>query len=413
MSVEVNLVGTRCGAKEGGLDCTYCYQGSLRRAEGNAAPEKVDLDAIKRTLDGYQGANGFNLFGGEPLLAPWDQIEEMFRFGLERFGQNGIQTSGRLIGEEHFKLFKKYKVHVGFSFDGPGDLNRPRWAGSPEATLEATAATERSMKRCGEEGIRYSCITTLHRFNAAKDRLPTLLDWWPMMKEFGMTSARLHVLEHDGPTKYLALSDEENENALWAHYELERDVLEGGVGFFDIFGDMKRLLEADDENATCIWQACDPQNTQAVSGVGPTGERYLCERVHKEGINWSEAPKGPLVRQLGLAETDFDDGGCRGCRFLLLCKGNCPGTAIDGDWRNRSRDCGLWYSLFSRLETEMREAGKEPITDRDPAELARMHSVMIRAWEMGIQMTLKRAANPWTVPVPGGWHADHADEVKR
>ena len=173
---------------------------------------------------------------------------------------------------------------------------------------------------------------------------------------------------------------------------------------------MKKLLEADDEDATCIWQGCDPQNTQAVNGIGPEGERYMCERVHKEGVNWSEAPKGgALIRQLSLAETDFDDGGCKGCRFFLLCKGNCPGTAIDGDWRNRSRDCGLWYALFSRLEMEMRLKAKVPITDRPPKELARMKAVMMRAWEMGIPMTLKRAANKWTVPVPGGWHADHAD----
>jgi len=185
MSVEVNLVGTRCGAAEGGLACTYCYQGNLRDADGNAAPTKVDLRAIKRALDQYPGCNSFNLFGGEPLLAPLAQIESMWEFGLERYGRNGVQTSGRPITAEHMALFEKYNVHVGFSFDGPGDLNRPRWAGSTEATREYTEKVQRDMKECGERGIAYSCIATLHRLNAAKDRLPILLDWWPTMKKRG------------------------------------------------------------------------------------------------------------------------------------------------------------------------------------------------------------------------------------
>src|SRR5262245_61806732 len=79
----------------------------------------------KETLSGL---GEFSVFGGEPLLAPISHLTEVFSFGLERFGKNGIQTNGSLITDEHIELFIKYKVGVGISIDGPGDLNIVRCA---------------------------------------------------------------------------------------------------------------------------------------------------------------------------------------------------------------------------------------------------------------------------------------------
>ena len=65
----------------------------------------------------------FTMFGGEALLVPEADLEELFRWGDERWGSNGIQTNGVLINDEHVRMFKAYKVHVGISMDGPGELN--------------------------------------------------------------------------------------------------------------------------------------------------------------------------------------------------------------------------------------------------------------------------------------------------
>ena len=76
----------------------------------------------------------FTIFGGEPLLVPEHVLEELWAFGLERFGRNGIQTNGTLINDRHIAFFKRYSVSVGISVDGPDDLNDVRWAGSVELT---------------------------------------------------------------------------------------------------------------------------------------------------------------------------------------------------------------------------------------------------------------------------------------
>ena len=51
-----------------------------------------------------------------------------------------------------------------------------------------------------------------------------------------------------------------------------------------------------------------------------------------------------------------------GCRFFLMCKGNCPGTAIDGDWRNRTEHCQTWFGLYEHLEREAVAQNIQPLS---------------------------------------------------
>jgi uncharacterized protein len=410
MTTEVNLVGMRCGAKQGGLSCTYCYQGAVREFSENRAPLVVDHAAIQKAVLRTAGKAGFNIFGGEPLLGNVEDIRKVWAFGLEKYGKNGVQTSGRPMTEEHFQMLKDYKVHVGFSIDGPGDLNRPRWAGSTAATLEATATSIGWLERCLREGIGASVICTLHRLNASAERLPQLMDWFRDLDAKGLKAARLHTLELDGPTKYLALSTDEKVEALWTAFQLEKH--EARNLRFDIFEDMLKLIRAEDDQTTCVWNACDPWTTPAVQGVAADGSRSLCQRVNKDGRPFIDAPRGPLVRQFVLAATPQEDGGCKGCRFFAMCKGHCPGTAIDGDWRKRTVDCEMWFRLFERLEAAEVEAGRVPLSlapDR-----ATIEERLKDAWAQGHHLSLKQArqgGGPVVRRHPGHYHGDvpHGD----
>src|SRR5882672_1324319 len=89
----------------------------------------------------------FILFGGEPLLVLAPDLERLWAWGLERWGENGIQTNGVLIRDEHIRMFKQYRVHVGISLDGPSELNDVRWAGTLERTRDATARSEAAIVR--------------------------------------------------------------------------------------------------------------------------------------------------------------------------------------------------------------------------------------------------------------------------
>jgi uncharacterized protein len=376
MGIEVRPLGVNCN-----IACQYCYQNPQRDA-GNLT-RRYDLGKIKAAIEREGGS--FLLFGGEPLIMPEDDLEALWAWGLEKFGCNGVQTNGTLINDNHIRLFQQYKVQVGLSIDGPGPLNDVRWAGSLKKTREQTARIEAVIERLCIEGIGPSLIVTLHRNNATADKLPILHDWFRHLDRIGVVSCRLHILEVDGESiqrKY-ALSELENIQALLSFADLEPELTRMSL---DIFRDIQWMLSADDDQATCIWKACDPLTTEAVRGIEGQGQRSNCGRTNKDGIDYVKADRPGYERYLALYQTPQEYGGCQGCRFFLMCKGQCPGTAIDGDWRNRTEHCAIWMRLFEHIERRLVEQGNRSIS-LDP-NLRYLEENMLDAWKNGTNPSL-------------------------
>lgn len=371
MSLELRPLGVSCN-----IACAYCYQNPQRGA-GNVA-RSYDWEAMKATIE--REGRDFSLFGGEPLLVPKADLERIWSYGLERFGANSLQTNGALIDEEHLALFKRYKVSVGISLDGPGELNDARRAGTLERTREAAARAHAAVERLCREGIPPSLIVTLHKGNASRRRLPRLRDWILELERLGVRSARLHILESDHPSvrEHLALSEDENVRAFMCLAALERRLTTLRL---DVFDDMRRMLRGEDRETTCVWNACDPYTTRAVQGVEGDGRMSNCGRTNKDGIEFLKSRAQGFERYRLLHGTPQEDGGCRGCRFFLMCKGQCPGTAIDGDWRNRTEHCGVWKRLYGVLEREMERDGVTPLS-RDARRTA-LEAAMLAAWKTG------------------------------
>lgn len=376
MSVEVTPLGHTCN-----IGCLYCYQVAVRDA-GNAGGT-YDLEAIKRALKGINEA--FTIFGGEPLLVPIKDLRELFKFGLDSYnerqkkspqkhGPNGVQTNGTLITEEHLTLFRDYKVHVGFSMDGPGELNDGRWAGTLEKTRELTAKSQKGMEMLLGWGVGVSLILTLHKGNAGTpEKIASIQQWLIALQAKGLQSVRLHVLEVDNVDvgKDLCLTWKENVDLLlsMAKFEtiLAKNPATRGSIKFDIFTDIDKLLRPVEKgkpapDVTCVWSPCDPLTTSAVMGVDGQGNRSNCGRTNKDGIMWVKAEQSGRERQFALYNTPQESGGCQGCRFFIQCKGQCPGTAIDGDWRNRTRDCQTWIALFEHEERAMLDKSIIPLS---------------------------------------------------
>lgn len=386
MSIEVRPFGVRCN-----IQCQYCYQHPQRDA-GNLN-QSYDLNLMKQALE-REGA-AFTVFGGEPLMMPIADLEDLFRFGLERYGRNGVQTNGTLITADHIALFKQYKVHVGISIDGPGELNDLRWHSTLEDTRSMTRRTEDAIAQLCREHLAPSLIVTLHRINATAGKLPRMYDWVRSLDGLGIRSLRLHLLESESAAireKY-GLSAGENIAAMKGFLELEGSL--AGLKF-DVFHDMRRMLVGHDSSTTCIWNACDPYTTHAVHGVEGTGQRTNCGRTNKDGIDFVKADQPGYERYLALYWTPQEAGGCRNCRFFLMCKGQCPGTAIGGDWRNRTEHCEVWKALLTSLEHDLVTKGITPVS-LSPVrnKLERAH---LEAWEAGRPTSMSRILKTSTKP---------------
>jgi uncharacterized protein len=382
MTVELRPLGVQCN-----LQCQYCYQNNERDAGNLRRP--YDLERMKSAIREEGGP--FSLFGGEPLMVPLADLEDLWAWGLAQYGSNGVQTNGTLITDEHIRLFRTYRVQVGISLDGPGDLNDARWSGDLARTRAATQRSEEAIERLCRAGLPPSLILTLHRSNATPDRLPSLLAWVRRLVGAGVVNIRIHLLEAESVEvrdKY-ALSSSENLEALMAFAELERELPSAR---FDVFEDMRRMLMGDDRSTTCVWNACDPLTTPAVRGVEGDGQRSNCGRTNKDGVGVVKAERAGYERYLALYHTPQEHGGCGGCRFFLMCKGQCPGTAIDGDFRNRSEHCAVWMGLYEHLEAELLAAGRSPLsTSPGRVELERR---VLERWERGQPAPLADLVTP-------------------
>ncbi|HEY6187796.1 MAG TPA: radical SAM protein [Pyrinomonadaceae bacterium] len=355
MGVELRPLGVKCN-----IQCQYCYQNPQR--DTNNILHAYDLGKMKAAIE--EEGRPFTLFGGEPLMVPINDLQALWSWGYERYGENSIQTNGTLINEDHIRMFREYRVHVGISIDGPGELNDVRWVGSLERTRAATASAVAAIERLCREGSPPSIIITLHRCNATRERLPVLQDWLLGLERLGITSVRLHMLEVDNALvrqKY-ALSSEENLEAMLSFLRFERAKL--STMRFDVFREMRSLLLGEDSTTTCVWNACDPYTTRAVRGIEGNGQSSNCGRTNKDGIDFVKSDREGFERYLALYHTPQEFGGCKDCRYFLMCKGQCPGTSIDGDWRNRSEHCGVWMGLFHHLEKELMREGLRPLSDR-------------------------------------------------
>jgi uncharacterized protein len=69
-----------------------------------------------------------------------------------------------------------------------------------------------------------------------------------------------------------------------------------------------------------------------------------------------------------------------------MCKGQCPGTAIDGDWRNRTEHCSVWMSVYEQLEQELLDEGRRPLS-LDPMR-EEIESELVRQWATGSSANL-------------------------
>jgi len=271
MTIEVLPVGVKCN-----LSCSMCYETPIREA-GNHTTPSYSLDAMKRTLaaEDYH----FTVFGGEPLLTPVDDLEELWRWGFERYGKNGIQTSATLVTDRHFELFEKYNVRVGISLEGPGELNDIRWAGSLERTRKASSEAESVLHRLLERGHPVSLITTLNRGNASPERLSRLLDWYRDLSARGLRNVNLHLMESetDEVRTNWGLTEEQNSTALLACGALQA---EWPIRFQPIT-DMVNLLLGTDEwdgGVRCKGSAGRARRSTA---RGRTKRASICKRPTK------------------------------------------------------------------------------------------------------------------------------------
>lgn len=328
MSVELKVLGSKCN-----LNCDYCYEKELRRCE---VLKGYNLDAMLAQAEKI-GCH-FTVFGGEPLLVPFKDLERIFAFGFEKFKQNGIQSNGIMITEAYMYLFKKYNVHVGFSLDGPGKLNAAR------TDLKHTERAIKNLHYCLGNGLQVSLIVTMTKHNIC----PEFIIWLSELEDAGVRNVNMHFMLNANAT-HLIPDQEKFKTFLGWLYDAAKCFKTLKI---DTIEEMKTRLFTG-AGGCCVWNKCDPYYTSSVQGIGPFGEMHGCGRLYEEGVDYLKADTNSTMRDDLLLSTPQTSGGCRDCRYWHACHGFCPGTGLDGDWRNRSEHCESLKTIFGWIENDV------------------------------------------------------------
>lgn len=115
--------------KDCNLRCKYCYLQDKDEHVGEVIDYELYKKIIDKIVDDKSKAdrNGsFKLIfhGGEPTIVGVELLSKMLDYAKSKFNEGlvnygfGIQTNMTLINDDYAKLFHKYNVSVGLSFDG-------------------------------------------------------------------------------------------------------------------------------------------------------------------------------------------------------------------------------------------------------------------------------------------------------
>ncbi len=153
-------VHSRCN-----LDCDYCYVYNLGDDSWRDQPKIMSDETVdtfgERLAEYLHETNPLSFqvtfHGGEPLLASPDFYARTVSNLRQAVGpktvlQFAMQTNGTLLTDEYLKVFRKHRVGLGVSLDGPPEANKHRLNHAGKETHDETVAGIRRMT----DDVRYS-----------------------------------------------------------------------------------------------------------------------------------------------------------------------------------------------------------------------------------------------------------------
>lgn len=189
------------------IDCSYCYVPD-RNIKG-LMPMNVLAQVMDRLVDETLLGSRCTVVwhAGEPLAAGKRYMEEAFTLVRSKLDgrtklQLTIQTNATLIDEEWVALFRRFKVRIGVSLDGPQwlhDMHRKdrKGRGSFEATLR------------GLHLLQTGCIENYVLAVVTGHTLPVAQEFYDFFASVGVTDLGLIPEEVDGVNLHSSLEGAE------------------------------------------------------------------------------------------------------------------------------------------------------------------------------------------------------------
>jgi serine-type anaerobic sulfatase-maturating enzyme len=341
------------------LGCSYCYI-DPRAAKGVMKDSTLE-SLISKSLSTHESVH-YMWHGGEPLLVGLSFFRKAVALQQRFPGKvivNNIQTSGTLITDEVLDFCEEHGFGLGFSLDGPVELNdRTRLFHTGKSTFQTVIE---SLRKAMQRGLGNAAIVVVNRYNLAE-----LSKVYAFAKSEGI-NLKFHPLLKAGAaiTKYLNLGIEAEEygRALielfdeWFYDETEI-ILEP---LWEIIGNLLSEQPVGCYfNGSCqsSYVAVDPQGNVYPCGLFDGMAEFNLGNINEQdfiAILESERRREIRGRESRIAD-------CNRCQYQKVCNSGCmfnaytrSGTIEEKDYFCESYQ--MWYRhLGEVIERELRGA---------------------------------------------------------
>ena len=358
ISMSLNVKPLNC---EG--NCWSCYEREIREIQGCEYSFEKALERLKKEIDSKNWKNSPGVHGGEPLLINPSELRQCLKIIHAGYGKSGIQTSLEKMTPDHIKIFKKYKTHVGISLDGHlVEMNEGRMdvSVSEIKRQKIIDSVFDSMDLLKNEGIKMSIIIVLRKFNARPQMISKLRNFLIYLYDtFGICDVRFNpcIVYKKERREVEELDNKQLGSALVAIAKMcfdSRVNEDPELRYLPIRDVMDMLLGYN--RGTCIFGECDVWATGAETTILGDGELGNCLKSGGalDGIQNLRASTYSKERYSVLQQIDQEYNGCKNCEWWKICKGGCPGAGVDNDWRNRTRFCEGWKTLYKYVKARIK-----------------------------------------------------------
>ena len=319
------------------IQCKYCYL--PQRDDKSVMDLETVIASFQRVFEsGFAGSHITVIWhAGEPLVLPVSYYESAFA-AIERmrprdiYIQHSFQTNGTLLSKAWCDLFRRWRVGVGVSIDGPRDLHdKNRVTRSGKGTFDRAMAGIRLLK---QEGLPFHTISVL-----SKEGLERAEDYHAFFLEEGIKDVCFNVEESEGQhvSELMNLSRESMrdkfQSFLHTFWTISRQ--NPGIAFIrEIDGLIPRIFRTEDspvgndqvEPLAMLNIDCKG-NVSSFSPelLGYTNERYnnfVVGNVHQNTLQ--EMLDSPAMRAMVTDIRAGVDACRRECDYFSICGGVPP-----------------------------------------------------------------------------------------
>jgi len=332
-------------------ECSYCFGPHSGNVIKKETIDQIIQFMVKTVAKTNQPKVSITFHGGEPLIAPYDLWEYTLEQITRAFdGKNlklAIQSNLWNLDDKFCELFKKYKLLIGTSIDGPEAITKV------QRGKDYFEKTCRGISLAEQYGLEPGNIATFTPFSI--DKAQAVMDYFIKEKKNFSVHPSIKPIGHEGDENLFITTKQFTKllNELFDSYlKHKKEII---IPSLDEYCKAVAFGEAK----VCTFKKC----FGIFLAIDPEGYIYPCQRFcgNKEFALGNVEDRPDLyeienhinAKKIIEREQQVQEA-CGDCEHINYCHGGCYYNALSGDPEGVIDPfCCSYKEFFSRIKTEL------------------------------------------------------------